>query len=493
MYKLKSFAFYNGLMLVILAGVLLFPILAAIFYGEHPIILQHYATSEATVLFSGLLLMFLGRGFKHHLNLSSSMLLCASSWITLSFFGALPFVHILDKSIIDAFFESVSGFTTTGITVFQNLDAMPRSVLLWRSMIQWMGGLGILTFFLFVTFRNEGGVWHLFTAESHKINASRPVPNIFKTVQILWLIYSALTLAETLLLMSLGLSFFDAVTHSFTTLSTGGFSIYDQSVGYYHAQGFQHAILIEYVIILFMFLGGMNFLMHYRWLTGQVQDVLNDTETQKYISLISVSTLLIVISIFLKNTNMAFKFETVFRKTLFQVVSIMTTTGFGTQDIGSPFFTSIAKQLFLILMLIGGCIGSTAGGIKVLRVTLMNRLFQREIKKVYYPRNATVPITVNKVIIKDEELFKIAAISFIWVLLVLAGGMITAFFSDLGPLEAGSGMLSAVSNIGPFYFSVDEMIAMPAVIKLTYIFGMLAGRLEMLPIFLFFFLKTWQK
>lgn len=493
MKKLRSFSFYCGLMLILLGIVLIFPILTSFMRQEGTLIYKAYFLSEFYILSCGSLLILAGRKHQHHLDVSSSMLLCAFAWLSLSFFGAVPFMLVLGKSMIDGFFESVSGFTTTGITVFQGLDAMPYSILLWRSMIQWMGGLGILTFFLFVTFRNEGGVWHLFTAESHKINASRPVPNIFKTVQILWLIYSALTFAETLLLMVLGLPFFDALTHSFTTLSTGGFSIYDQSVGYYASHGFTHFAFIEYVITFFMLLGGMNFLMHYHLLTGRASDVFKDTETRKYLQLILATTLLIIISIYLKTPESQRPFEPVLRKTVFQVVSVLTTTGFGTQDIGSPFFTSLAKQLFLILMLVGGCIGSTAGGIKVLRITLLNRLFGRELKKIYFPRNAVVPVTVNQLQIDDEELFKIAAIAFMWVVVVLVGGMITALYSHLDPLAAGSGMLSAVSNIGPFYFTVQEMAAMPVIVKLTYILGMLAGRLEMLPIFLLFIPKVWQK
>ncbi len=280
--------------------------------------------------------------------------------------------------MVDSFFESVSGFTTTGITVFSGLNNMPHSILLWRSLIQWMGGLGILTFFLFVTFRSEGGVWHLFTAESHKINSSRPVPNIFKTVKILWLIYSVLTLLEVLILMALGLSFFDAINHSLTTLSTGGFSNYDQSVGYFNSHGYIYANAIEYTITFFMLLGGMNFLMHFHILKGQFKDVYADTETQRYIGIICITTLLIVVSIIIGSTEGFVSIETAFRKTLFQVVSVITTTGFGTEDIGSSFFTSLAKQLFLVLMFIGGCIGSTSGGIKVLRITVLNRLFEEK-------------------------------------------------------------------------------------------------------------------
>jgi trk system potassium uptake protein TrkH len=184
--------------------------------------------------------------------------------------------------------------------------------------------------------------------------------------------------------------------------------------------------------------------------------------------------------------------EETIRKTVFQMVSIITTTGFGTQDIGSDYFPAIAKQLFIVLMIIGGCVGSTSGGIKVFRVVVLGKLLKREVKKIPLPKRAVLPTTVNNIKIGREEILRITAIVFGWILIIIVGAGITALFSDLGPFEAFSGMASAVGNIGPFYFSVSKMASLSWVIKLTYIIGMLAGRLELLPIYIIISKRAWK-
>ncbi|BEP29788.1 TrkH family potassium uptake protein [Helicovermis profundi] len=422
---------------------------------------------------------------------TTGMLLCTFAWILLSIVGAIPFMIGLNESFVNSFFEAVSGFTTTGITVFTGLDKMPYSILFWRALIQWLGGLGILTFFLLITFKSEGDLWHLFSAEGHKIDSARPVPNVFKTVKILWSLYIFYTLLETVLLFIAGLSPYEAFIHSLTSLSTGGFSNHDASVGYYKIAGFKHYRAIEYIITIFMFLGGVNFLMHYNLFKLKLKNIKRDLETRSYLNFVLGFTLLILIGIFVNgNLNLA-NFEESFRKTIFQVVSLITTTGFGTEDIGSAFFPAIAKQLFILLMIIGGCVGSTAGGVKVIRIVLLRKLLKREVRKVHLPSSAILPVTAKGTIVSRDEIFKVSALLFAWVVLIFIGAGITALFSDLGPFEAFSGMASAVGNIGPFYFSVDKMISLSPVIKYTYIIGMLAGRLELLPLLVVFNRKSW--
>lgn len=420
------------------------------------------------------------------------MLIVGLSWIFFSIIGGIPFIIGLDKSFIDAFFEAVSGFTTTGITVFQNLSTMPHSILIWRSLIQWFGGLGILTFFLFITFRSEGELWQLFTAESHKIDSSRPVPNVFRSIKILWLIYSLFTVFQIILLIAVQVTPFDALLHALTTLSTGGFSNYDASIAHYAISGHPYYKIIEYIIIFFMLLGGINFLIHYKVLRGEIKEVFTNFE-MKYFWGILVTVLLLILTgkLFNQSLNLA-NLEVVFRKSLFQVVSVMTTTGYGTESLTSSFFPALTRQLFIFLMLIGGCVGSTAGGIKVIRFAILNKLFGREMKKFYLPKRAVMPLRVEKKLIPRDEIYKISALFFFWLLIILIGGIITALFSDLNALNSLSGMFSAMGNIGPFYFSVDKMVSLSPIIKLTYIFGMLAGRLEILPIFIIFTRKAWK-
>lgn len=489
--RIRQITYLIGWLFLILSGLLLIPLMYGLVIGAEDGIIQSFIYTALISTSLGVLCLGARPKVSIPLKLSGGMILCAFAWIGISIVGGFPFFFGLNASFVDSFFESVSGFTTTGITVFTGLDQMSKPILLWRSLIQWVGGLGILTFFLFVTFQNEGDIWQLFAAESHKINTSRPVPNVFRTIKIFWAVYGLFCFLQFLILRLLGLSGFDAVIHSMTALSTGGFSNHDASVGYYMQAGFEHAALIEYTMILFMALGGMNFLMHYYWLTRQFKTVTSDEETKGYFKIILMFTGLILLSIYLAGTQSA-HFETDFRGTLFQVVSLITSTGYGTVDIGSPYFPALAKQLFIALMVIGGCVGSTAGGIKIVRTLIISKLYKRELKRIYLPRRAIVPVLLNDSPIENNEILKIAGLLYVWILLIVVGSGITALFSDLDAFQSISGMASAVGNMGPFYFSVGKMGSLSPVIKYTYIFGMLAGRLEMLPMFVIFQRAAWK-
>jgi trk system potassium uptake protein TrkH len=217
-----------------------------------------------------------------------------------------------------------------------------------------------------------------------------------------------------------------------------------------------------------------------------------DVEAKLFIKIIALFTGITLVGIYVSRGISFGQIEEVFRKTLFQIVSVVTTTGFGTQDIGSDFFPAIAKQLFLLLMIIGGCVGSTSGGIKVLRLAILQKLLKREVEKLSLPSHTVLPTTINHMVIGQDEIQRITAIVFGWILLICIGAGITALFSDLGPLESFSGMASAVGNIGPFYFSVEKMVSLSWVIKVTYIIGMLGGRLELLPIYIIISKKAWK-
>ena len=197
--------------------------------------------------------------------------------------------------------------------------------------------------------------------------------------------------------------------------------------------------------------------------------------------------------IIILNTAGAFNAEEIFRKTIFQVVSIITTTGFGTHSINSNFFPAAARQIFIVFMLIGGSVGSTAGGIKVMRLNILGGLFKREVKKIYLPNHAVLPVTLDKSIIDSDEINKLTGIFSFWLFLIVIGGIITSIFSDLDGWQAFSGMFSAMGNIGPFFFSVEKMASLSPVIKMTYIIGMLAGRLEILPIIILFTKRAWEE
>jgi trk system potassium uptake protein TrkH len=396
----------------------------------------------------------------------------------------------------------MSGFTTTGITIFSGLDNMPRSILFWRALTQWLGGIGILSFFLVLTFQ-AGGAHHIFGAEGHKISSRRPAPGLFHTLRIIWAIYAIFTLLAAAVLAIERMPVFDSVCHALTAVATGGFSPHDDSIAFYRLTAHPNYRLIEYTLAFIMMLGGINFLVHYRLLTRDFKALWDNIEIRYWWRLIAAFVIVIVIerlyktgaleALFTRGTafNLS-EFERSFRHSLFQVISILTTSGFATKNIGSDFFGVAAKQLFLVMMVIGGCVGSTAGGFKVLRIAILNRLMFRELFKLRTSSKASTDLIIDRKILPEDEVHRIAALFFTWMVLLLAGGMITALFSNQGPWKSFSGMFSAMGNIGPCYISRGDMINIHPVVKLTYIFGMLAGRLEILPVLLLFSRKAWK-
>jgi trk system potassium uptake protein TrkH len=492
---------YLGALLWTSGFVLLAPLVPLFVYhrmGRREVSPFCYLVPAVIALALGLVLKR-SRSFRP-LTSRGAMLLCVLGWIVVSAVGALPFCLAGVANYLDAYFEAVSGFTTTGITMLQGLDELPPSILFWRALTQWMGGLGILAFFLAVV-QSVGSAHVLFRAESHKIFSKRPAPGLFHTLKILWTIYAAYTAAIALLLALEGMPVFDAICHSMTALSTGGYSPHDASIGYYaqHPAQFPHYVLMEYTVILGMILGGLNFFIHYRVLTGGVRALWDNAESRLFWCFLAGAAVLVMTDVAVDEYGRVGLGELpeTFRHSLFQVVSIMTTTGFGTKDLaagsdGTYYFPALARQVFLVLMVIGGCVGSTGGGIKVLRIGLLLRMVGRQIKRVVHGRMSVHLVTVDGDRIELEELRRVAALFFAWVVLLFIGGCITAFLSRHGPLPSASGMFSALGNIGPCYISAADLTELHPLIKLTYILGMLAGRLEILPVLILFSRRTWR-
>jgi trk system potassium uptake protein TrkH len=495
---------FIGNLLGILGLILLFPLIVVLVYwGDR----TDGVVTAISFIIASIISFSLGMILRHKfkpatLNPAGSMLICALSWLIVSAIGALPFVIGASSNYLDAFFEAMSGFTTTGITIFSGLDTMPRSILFWRALTQWLGGIGILSFFLVLTFQ-AGGAHHILGAESHKISSRRPAPGLFHTIRIIWTIYVVLTLLAVAVLAIERMPIFDAICHGLTAVATGGFSLYDSSIGYYEQTGHTNYRLIEYTLALIMMLGGINFLIHYRILTRDFKALWDNVEIRYWWRLIAVFVTIIMIerlyrtgafeAIFTRGVAVDLgEVERSFRHSLFQVISILTTSGFTTMNINSDFFGVAAKQLFLVMMVIGGCVGSTAGGFKVVRVAILNRLMFREIFKLRISSKASTGLIIDRKILPEDEVHRISALFFTWMVLLLFGGVITALFSSQGPWASFSGMFSAMGNIGPCYISGQDMIDIHPVVKLTYIFGMLAGRLEILPVLLLFSGKAWR-
>jgi trk system potassium uptake protein TrkH len=495
---------FIGNLLEILGLILLFPlIIVVIYWGQKGDGWETATSFVVAAIISFSLGMILRHKFKPAaLNPTGSMFICALSWLVVSAVGAIPFVIAANSNYLDAYFEAMSGFTTTGITIFSGLDDMPRSILFWRALTQWLGGIGILSFFLVLTFQ-AGGAHHIFGAEGHKISSRRPAPGLFHTLRIIWAIYAIFTLLAAAVLAIERMPVFDAVCHALSALSTGGFSPHDSSIGFYRLTGHPNYRLIEYTLTFIMMLGGINFLVHYRLLTRDFKALWDNIEIRYWWRLIAVFITVIVIerlyrtgalgALFTRGAAVNLdEFERSFRHSIFQVISILTTTGFATKNIGSDFFGAAAKQLFLVMMVIGACVGSTGGGFKVLRIAILNRLMFRELFKLRTSSKASTGLIIDRKILPEDEVHRIAALFFNWMALLLVGGVITAMFSNQGPWRSFSGMFSAMGNIGPCYISGQDMINIHPVVKLTYILGMLAGRLEILPVLLLFSRKAWR-
>ena len=335
------------------------------------------------------------------------MAIGALGWFGLSLIGAVPYWLALKITYLDAFFETVSGFTTTGTTLLIGLDGLPHSILFWRALTEWIGGLGIFTLFLVIALRS--GISHnLLQSESHKATTKRFSPGMFNSLRILWAMYITLTILCGLALWIEGLSPFDAIVHALTTISTGGFSSHDASIAYFHQSGY-HYVAIDYTLILFMLLGGTSFLVHWNLIRRRFGALRKNMELHLWVLLIAGATLIVAFG-----GGMHAPLGERIRASLFQVVAIASSTGFATKNIAGNFFGPAAKQVFLLLMFIGGCVGSTAGGVKVWRIGVLGKLLHHQLRLISRPSREVVPFVIDGEVMHSREVYRTAAITFAW-------------------------------------------------------------------------------
>ena len=451
-----------------------------------------YGDGDALALLSSMaLLAALGfpawrfaRPREQNLRAREGFLVVALSWVLLSAFGALPFVISgLIPNYIDAFFEAVSGFTTTGATLMGNFDGLPRGVMFWRSFTHWIGGMGVLVLTLALLPQMTGRSSHLVRAESPGPSLSKIVPKIGDTAKILYLIYGALTVIELAALIIAGMSPYDAAIHAMGTAGTGGFSNYGSSVG-----AFDSAV-IDAIITFFMVLFGINFALFYRVLVGGWRDALRSEELHWYLALFAGSTLFVSLMILPQYGT----FLNALRYGSFQVATIMSTTGYATADFN--LWPQAVKALIVVLMFIGSCAGSTAGGIKVVRVGILCKLGCREVRRTFQPRKVQVVRFEGKGV-EENRLTQVSAFFFVYVLLVLAG-MFLVSLEGLYDLETNfTAVLTCISNVGPglgHVGPVENFSGYGPFAKVVLSLLMLAGRLELFPILVLFHPSAWRK
>ena len=432
----------------------------------------------------GMIIWYFTRSMKKELSKRDGYLIVTLGWIILGITGSLPFLisgHI--SSFASAFFETMSGYTTTGASILDDIEALPAGIMLWRSMTQWIGGMGIivLTVALLPLF-GVGGM-QLFMAEAPGPSGSKLHPKIGDTAKRLWIIYVLLTIVETILLKVAGMSWLDAVNHSFTTMSTGGFSTKNASVAAFNSPA------IEYIITAFMLVGGINFSILYFIFKGVFAKVIKNEEFKTYIGIIVLFTLLISGTLYFGNNQ---GLEESFRHTIFQVVTIITTTGFSTANyaLWSPF----AYMLILFLMFTGGSAGSTAGGVKIVRHLIIFKNGYIEFKRLLHPR-AVIPVRINDKSVEQSIVYNVLAFFFIYLFIFIMGALVIAMFGhDI--LTAAGASIACLGNIGPGIGRVDPsnnfaFFSEGAQIFLSFL--MLLGRLELFTVLILLTPAFWKK
>jgi len=472
-----------GLLLMVFSLTQIPPILIDFIYREGE--LFSFLISFVLTFIGGYLVWFFNRNTTQNFRIREGILIVVCFWVVLSLFGTLPFLltdSIKDLTFASALFESMSGLTTTGATVLSQLDDLPKSILFYRQQLQWLGGIGIIVLAVAILpFLGVGGM-ELYHAEYSGISKDRLTPKVRQTAIALWKIYLSLTILCALGYFFSGMSIFDAVSHSFSTIAIGGFSTHDASIGHFNSMS------VELVAMFFMFLSGINFSLHFVvWNNRNFVNYWRDSEFKTYIFILISATVIILITLGLNNQYN--NSTDTLRYGLFQTISMATTTGFVSQKFSS---WPVAIPLFLILLsFIGACVGSTGGGIKVVRVLMMFRLGMKEIKKFIHP-SAQVNVKLNQSSVSEQTLvsvlgfFSLYAIAFILILTML-------MFTGLDQVSSFSATAATMNNLGPALGTVaDNYSALGDTAKWILSFSMLIGRLEVLTIIALFHKAFWR-
>jgi trk system potassium uptake protein TrkH len=452
-----------GSILLVIGYILLLPLVVAYAYGEEELYFA-FLYPSVIAIWSGLILRRVYRGAMETM-LKHAMLTAGLAWLVVSVFGAYPYIYV-GMDFLNSYFESMSGFTTTGMTMIDDIAAMPKSLLFWRAMTQWVGGVGVIMLFLVVLVQSRMVIARFYMAEAR---TDRIKPAISTTVSFIWRIYLFFTLLGVALYFIAGMGTFDSVTPAFTSLSTGGFSTHSASIAYFDS------VWIEAVTVILMIMGGMSFVVHYRILTGDKMELFRNPEVKAYFTILAATSFFISLNLISRQEYSAVD---AFRHGIFQVVAIMTTTGYTTQSIFS--WPEFSKIILLFLMVTGGCIGSTGGGFKVFRMVVLLKHGFQEMMKNLLPGEAVITLKIGDKPIESEDVFRISGLFFLFLTSLFGGGLI---FSLLGYDAVGAMSLSfsALSNVGPVFLPEGGWFALSDTAKAVLIVEMWAGRLEIFP------------
>jgi trk system potassium uptake protein TrkH len=481
MSNYKTVFFTLGVLQIILGISMIIPIVIQIIYGE--LDSSFIGAGIITIIF-GILFFLANLDHDKKLNLQQAFLLTSLSWLSIAIFGSLPFVFSsLQLSITDSLFESMSGITTTGSTIIINLNDSPKGILLWRALLQWLGGIGIIVMAItLMPIMNVGGM-QLFKISSNDAS-EKILPKSKEIALSLILIYSGLTFICSIFYKIFGMNYFDSITHAMTTIATGGFSNYNESIGYFNSA------TIEITAIIFIILGSIPFIAYIKFLNGNKRIFISDSQIRTFIKIIIVSIIILFFYLAFQNKNFS---EINLRSISFNVVSILTGTGYVTQQFDN--WGSFSLIFFLILMFIGGCAGSTACGIKIFRVQILYLFLVNQLKKIIYPRGVfVIKYDSNNV----DDKFMSSIISFIYLYIIIFF-FITALLSlsGLDFVTSISAAATSISNVGPGLGTIigpnGNFSQLPDFSKWVLSFGMILGRLELFAILVLFLPSFWQR
>ncbi|HZJ82518.1 MAG TPA: TrkH family potassium uptake protein [Clostridia bacterium] len=478
-----------GIIIKVLGKLLVFeslamipPLFISIYYGQGDMF--SFIISITIIGLIGFLMSRV-KGSNQKIKAKEGLTIVALGWTLASLFGSLPFIISGSiPSFVDALFETVSGFSTTGSTIIDDIEILPKGILFWRSFTHWMGGMGILVFTVaFLPTMGIGG-FQIFKAESPGPTADKIVPRIKDTAKVLYTTYLSITIIQVILLALGGMGIFESLIHTFGTVGTGGFSTRNASIGAYNSS------YIHIVITVFMILSGVNFSLYYTLFKGRWKDVVRNGELRLYLAIILISGLAIGINI-LSSTNNYDSIGTAFKDSFFQVGSIITTTGYATTDFN--IWPTFSKAILLTLMFIGGCAGSTSGAIKNIRILILGKLIKRQVAKTFHP-NAYIPVKVNGKVLSGDTIAGITSFFILYIIIFVIGTLLISL-EGIDLESSISAVASSIGNVGPGFGFVgprNNFSGFSNYSKILLSFLMLLGRLELFTIIALISPKAWK-
>ncbi|MFV0515915.1 MAG: TrkH family potassium uptake protein [Aminipila sp.] len=484
--NIKVFLRSLGILMVVMGAAMILPLIVSIIYNETKIV-NSFLLTILPVIIIGFLICLKIAPSQSRLNVRDGFLIVSIWWIAASTISAIPFmISNTIPNFFDAFFECASGLSTTGASILTEIESLPKGILFWRSFTHWLGGMGILVFAVALLPSLGIGANILASAEAPGPTMDKITPKISDTAKNLYEMYTILTLAEIVLLMFAGMDLFDATTHSFATVGTGGFSTYNTSIAHFNS------FTIEMIITIFMILSGVNFNLYFYTFRkrGGIKNLIADEEFRFYLLIIIVITSLMTINLFFSNVYNSIGDSA--RYSFFQTVSILTTTGFATADY--DIWPTFSKMLIFLLMFIGGCSASTGGGIKVIRVLVVLKLIKRGIQVKLHP-NAIISIKINDKKLSIDTVSAIANFVFLHILVVAACTLLISL-NGYDILTGFSAVLTCMGNIGPGFNLVGPTMNFSIFsepIKFLLSLLMLAGRLELYTFIMLFVPQFWQQ